>query len=202
MVANPGELPEGSIFMRRVLSCCMGALVACLLFSTVALAGHNPVDYPLRVHIFMFSGYSHYYRTRSSSSLDAVDGEGRANLYQNGQPRGVDFAYHCGVRLRVSPGFETYMAKWKKQDRVLEILMPKLGGKPGDMDSCELNVTAKEDTVYIRQNGLMNETPAAKYKAWMDAHQYDPEHGKNNPVNPPPAQPVSGQVGSVAGSTH
>jgi hypothetical protein len=183
----------------------MGVLVACLLFSTVALAGHNPADYPLRVHIFTFNGYSHYYRTGgygSSSSLDAVDGEGRANLYQNGQPRGVDFAYHCSVRLRVSPGFETYMAKWKKQDRVLEILMPKFGGKPGDMDSCDLNVTMKEDTVYTRQNGQMNETPAAKFKAWMDAHQYDPEHGKNNPVYPPPAQPVSGQAGTAIAPTH
>jgi hypothetical protein len=179
----------------------MGAIVACLLLSTAALAGRNPADYPLRVHIFMFNGYSHYYRTGgygATSSLDAVDGEGRANVYQNGQPRGIDFAYHCGVRLRVSPSYETFMARWKKQDRVLEVLMPRLGGKPGDMDSCDLNVTMKEGTVYVRQNGLLSETPAAKYKAWMDAHQYDPEHGKNEPVNPPAAQPASGPAGSGA----
>jgi hypothetical protein len=197
MIANPVEVSEGSIFMRRVLSCCMGALVTCLLFSTVALAGHNPGDYPLRVHIFSFNAHSHYaYRV-----LDAVDGEGRANLYEKGEPLGFDFAYHCGVRLRASAGYETYLARWKKPGRQLEILMPELGGKPGAMESCALDVAMK-DVAYTRHNGLLSEEPAAKFKEWMDAHQYDPEHGKNEPVSPPPAPPVSGQVGSGAGPAH
>lgn len=180
--------------MRRVAASFAIGVAGFLLFSMVGWAGNkNPSEYPLRVHIFMFNGYSHYYRPGSGSpaSLDTVDGEGRANLYENGQPRGVDFAYHCGVRLRVSPGFETFIARWKKKDRELEILLPKFGGKPGETDSCELNVTMK-DTVYYRINGLMNEQPAAKMKEWMDKHQYDPEHGKNDPINLSNGQPRGG----------
>jgi hypothetical protein len=29
----------------------------------------------------------------------------------------------------------------------------------------------------------MGEEPAAKYKAWMVKHDYDPVHGKNTPKN-------------------
>jgi hypothetical protein len=171
--------------MRRVFILCLGGLLGWLMPATVARAGsHNPADYPLRVHIFQFNGYSHYYRAGGgiSSSLNDVDGEGRANLYENALPHGLDFSYSCSTRLMVSPGFETYMARWKKQGRVLEILMPVMGGKPGDMNSCELKVNVK-DSVYVRHNGLLGEESAADFKSWMEKHQYDPEHGKNEPVN-------------------
>src|SRR5208337_414045 len=136
----------------------------------------NVNDFPLRVHIFMLNGYSHYYRQGSSagggiSALDSVDGEGRANLYENSQPRGFDFSYSCSRRLMFSPGFETYAARWKKQDRALEILIPEMGGKPGEMDPCELKVTMK-DTVYFRGNGGVGEEPATVFKTWMDKHEY------------------------------
>jgi hypothetical protein len=60
------------------------------------------------------------------------------------------------------------------------------------MNECDLAVTLKEDTAYVKHNGLMDEEPAAKFKDWMVRHQYDPEHGLNQPVNPPaePAQPA------------
>lgn len=123
------------------------------------------------------------------SSLDSVDGEGRANLYENGQPRGFEFSYSCMKRLMGSPGFETYMARWKKQSRVLEVLLPQMGGKPGEMDSCELKVNMGE-TVYVRQSGGLGEVSVAEFKTWMDKHQYDPEHGKNVPqAEPAPASP-------------
>jgi len=167
--------------MRLVLGSLSGLAVA-LAFSTAVLAGgHDPAQYPLRVHVFQFNSHSHYYEQRT---LERVDGEGRANLYENGQPRGFDFSYLCYERLRVSAGFETYMARWKKQDRVLEILLPVFG-KPGATDACELKVDMK-DAAYFRHNGGLDEEPAAKFKEWMDRHQYDPEHGKNEPVQVAP----------------
>ncbi len=162
-------------------------MLAAILLSTAVHAGTvNPADYPLRVHIFQFNSYSHYYRPGGGipSSLDSVDGEGRANLFENGDPKGFDFSYSCGHRLMASPGYETYLARWKKPGRVLEILLPVLGGKPGQMDSCELKVTMKPDSAYSRHNGLLGEEPAAQFKAWMVKYQYDPEHGKNQPVKP------------------
>lgn len=163
--------------MRRSILCGLGGLAACVLFSTVVLAGgHSVADYPLRVHIFQFNAHSHYYMR----SLDEVDGEGRANLFENGEPRGFDFSYRCGDRLRGSAGYETYPAKWKKPGRELEILLPEFG-KPGSMTSCELKVDMK-DMVYYRSNGQLSEESPEKLKAWMQRHEYDPEHGKNEPV--------------------
>jgi hypothetical protein len=140
------------------------------------------------VHIFQFNSHSHYYHSagyNGLSSLDGVDGEGCANLYENSQPRGFDFSYQCGERLMVSPGYEAYPARWKKQGQTLEILLPQFG-KPGAFTSCEMKVGMK-DTAYFRHNGLIDEEPTRTFKAWMDKHQYDPEHGKNQPLAPPPA---------------
>lgn len=168
--------------MRRPFLMAISGFAALTLLSTSALAGgHSPADFPLRVHVFGFSAHSHY----TWQNLDEVDGEGRANLYENGEPRGFDFGYRCGDRLRVSPGYETYMAKWKKPGRELEILLPVFG-KPGAMESCDLKVDMK-DAAYHRHNGLLAEEPIARYKEWMDLHQYDPEHGKNEPVPAPAA---------------
>lgn len=156
-----------------------------LLLGTAAMAGKwSAADFPLRVHIFGHNGVSHY----RNQSLDGVDGEGRGNLFENGQPRGFDFGYRCGERLRNSVGFETYMARWKKPGRQLEILFPVLGGKPGQMDSCDLDVTLKESAYFVR-NGALSEEPQDKFKAWMEKHKYDPEHGLNEPValEPTPA---------------
>jgi hypothetical protein len=173
--------------MRRVFLFVLGLVAGCLVTSTIArAAGHNIADYPLRVHIFQFNSHSHYYRAggySGASSLDAVDGEGRANLYENSEPRGFDFSYNCGQRLMVSPGYETYPARWKKPGQTLEILQPVLG-KPGAFDACEMKVGLK-DTAYYRHNGLMDEEPAAAFKAWMEKHQYDPEHGTTMPQPAP-----------------
>lgn len=181
----------GVLFMRRILLCGLSGFAVCLTLSTAVLAGgHNAADYPLRVHIFQFNSHSHYYQR----SLDMVDGEGRANLYENSEPRGFDFSYHCGDRLMVSPGFETYPARWKKQGQTLEILQPQFG-KPGSYDACELKVEMK-DSAYYKHNGLLNEESAAVFKEWMDKHQYDPEKGRNEPV--PTAPAAAAPVGTGA----
>jgi hypothetical protein len=169
--------------MRKVL-----LVAGCLLLSVVAFAGKpNANDFPLRVHIFAFNGSQHY----SGGVLDWVEGEGRANLYEKSEPKGFDFSYRCSERLRVSPGFETYMARWKKPGQTLEILMPVFG-KPNAAESCELKVLLK-DTAYFRRNGLLNEEPASVFKDWMVKHNYDPEHGLNEPVGVQQAEPVAAQ---------
>jgi hypothetical protein len=159
---------------------------ACLLFSTAAQAGsRNPADFPLRVHIFEHTSHSHYHRR----SLEEVDGEGRANLFENGQPRGFDYSYVCDKRLMNSIGYETFMARWKKPGATLQLLLPAMG------ETCDLKVDLK-DAVYFKRDGELKEEPVAAYKAWMDEHEYDPEHGKNEPLAmpalPPPPQPPSG----------
>jgi hypothetical protein len=168
--------------MRSILMRLLGVFAACLFLTLPASAGKlGPADYPLRVHIVARNGNRHYERS-VAPSLDSVDGLGQANLFENGEPRGFDFNYECRQPLTPQMGFETFMARWKKQGRVLEIVMPVIGGKPGEMNACELKVSMKADSVYVRHNGEIGEEPAAVFKEWMVRHEYDPEHGKDEPV--------------------
>jgi hypothetical protein len=154
------------------------AVVFALLRPVSAFAAKNPADFPLRVHIFSHDGYSHYYGYGGVRTLNDVDGEGRANLYENSQPRGFDFKYVCDERLMNSMGYETYPARWKKVDVELEVLLP-VSGK-----TCKFQVAMKVGIAYHAPNGKFGEMPAEKFKEWMDKYQYDPEHGKDMPVKP------------------
>lgn len=172
--------------MRRLIV----ILSALSLAAIVAFAGtHRPADYPLRIHVFEVNWHSHY----RYSNLESVDGEGRANLYENGAPHAFDFAYTmCSQRFRGNMGYETYMARWKKTGRELEVLLPVMG-KPGQTDACELKIVMKDTAAYFRRNGLLGEEPASVFKDWMAKHEYDPEHGKDLPVNlpGPPSPPAA-----------
>ena len=136
-------------------------------------AAHNPAEFPLRVHIFGHNGVSHYHW---AGELTDVDGEGRANLYENGQPRGFDFHYECESRLMNSVGYDTLPARWKKPNVELEVLLADTG------KTCKFHVAMKDGLVYRKHDGQILESPADKFKAWMDKYQYDPEHGKELPV--------------------
>jgi hypothetical protein len=179
--------------MRRTCVCGPGVFAICILVSTVAFASKvNTADYPLRVHIVDRNGVRHYHGFGGGlSDLEAVDGMGQANLFENGQPLGFDFTYQCGQPITHQSTYETFMARWKKPGRSIEIIQPIIGGKPGDMSSCELKVTMKQNTIYLYRNGGLGEEPSAKFKEWMAAHQYDPEHGNNEPVNTEPAKPAA-----------
>ena len=179
--------------MRPAFFYVLIALAACLLLSTSAMAGTlNSADYPLRVHIFQHNGHSHYYH--HTESLDEVDGEGRANLYENSLPHGFDFGYRCGERLMNSVGYETYFARWKKPGKTLEILLPVMG-KPGAADACELKVEMK-NIAYHRHDGAVEEEPEAAFKDWMDKHKYDPEKGLIEPVRTAGAAAGDGNAGT------
>ncbi|MGA3011403.1 MAG: hypothetical protein ABSD72_14185 [Terracidiphilus sp.] len=182
--------------MRRALLCGFAGLAVCVLLSTAVLAARNLDDYPLRVHIYSHDSVSHYWGPGGARSLNGVDGEGRANLFENGEPRGFDFRYYCGNRLMNSMGYETYPARWKKPGKEMQILLPADGG------TCDFKVDVKPDVVYVRHNGFLNEEPAAKYKAWMTKHQYDPEHGMNLPLELAPVQkPAQAPTGPSAQQT-
>ena len=73
----------------------------------------DPADYPLRIHIFNLNQTT-FFRNRA---VDEARGEGRANLFENGEARGIDFSYDCLEKIHPSFGFETYPAKWKKQGK-------------------------------------------------------------------------------------
>lgn len=148
------------------------AAVGSLLCLAAPAAPSDSADYPLRVHVYEQKWHKH--------PNGSVDGEGRANLFEHGQPRAFDYTFNCSELFRASMGWETYPAKWRKKDGQLEILVPLLG-KPGAQSACALMVAMK-NVAYYKRNGRLNEEPAAVFKEWMQKHQYDPEHGKNQPT--------------------
>ena len=159
--------------MRRVPA----ALCMSLLFASTAIAeSKNPADYPLRLHIFNRSE-TNFFHNRLE---EEAKGDGRANLFENGEPHAVDFSFDCEQKLRSSFGFETYPAKWHKQGRELTVLLPVFG-KTGSYWTCNLKTDVK-DFAYTSHNGGMSSEPVAQYKDWMVKHDYDPEHGKEMPV--------------------
>jgi hypothetical protein len=164
------------------------------LASPMLAAKYKASDYPLRVHVVFRNGNRHYHGLGGgASTLDEVDGLGQADLFENGQARGFDFNYECGGPITPQTAFDTFMARWKKPDKEIEILMPVMGGNPGDMNACVLKVNMKPDSVYLYRNGAIAEMPIAEYKDWMIKHEYDPEHGKDHPTNLP-ARPAGGDV--------
>lgn len=142
----------------------------------------NPADYPLRFHIFNVGGTTFYH----NRVAEEVKGDGRANLFENGEPRAVDFSFDCGQKIRSSFGYETYPARWKNKGKELIVLFPVFG-KANSYFTCNVKTDVK-DYAYFASGGRLNSEPPEEFKAWMRAHDYDPEHGKNTPT--PGAPPV------------
>ena len=177
--------------MRRLL-----ALALVLLPVAAALAeSHNPADYPLRVHIFRRSETTFYHNRQA----EEAKGEGRANLFENGEPKAIDFQFECDTKLQTSSGFETFPAKWKKPGEELVILQPKFGSN-NSYDTCKLKVIVK-DFAYVSRSGNLTTEPAAAFKQWMTKHDYDPEHGKDTPTQVAASPAESAKPALPAGTT-
>jgi hypothetical protein len=174
------EAPGG--VMRRYAL----AIITVTTATICAAQSKKIAEYPLRVHIFRRSETT-FYRMRVA---EESKGQGRANLFENGQARGLDFQFNCASPLQTSSGYETFAAKWKKPNQELEVLMPEFG-KADKYDKCKFQVQMK-DFAYVQHNGLLGVEPTDRFKEWMVKHDYDPEHGKNTPtLNAPAAQPAS-----------
>jgi hypothetical protein len=158
-----------------------------LLFTTVAVNAEskNPNDYPLRIHVFNRNETTFYHNRYA----EEAKGEGRANLFEAGEPKGVDFTFDCDQKLKASFGYETYPAKWKKPGQELTVLLP-IFGKSNAFFTCNFK-TAVKDSVYVAHDGKMGAESSGEFKAWMVKHDYDPEHGKNVPVKAAGAAPAA-----------
>ena|SRR5580658_328714 len=181
--------------MRRA---CAGVLVGLVL--GMAASGRaeskNIADYPLRVHIFSKNETTFYHNRWADESK----GEGRANVFENGEARGVDFNFDCSQKIKASFGYETYPAKWRKPGRELTVLFPVFG-KAGSYFTCDINTDVK-DFAYTAHDGRMGSESVADFKAWMVKNDYDPEHGKDVPKRTQaaaPAKPVPAQAPAAPG---
>ncbi len=160
--------------MRFAVALCISLA---LLSAIVYAESKKPADYPLRIHIFNRSEMNFLH----NRAVEETKGDGRANLFENSEPHAVDFTFDCDQKLRVSFGYETYMAKWKKPGQELVLLIPVFG-KTGAFFTCNLK-TDVQDFAYATRDSKMTKEPADAYKKWMVNHDYDPEHGKDMPKN-------------------
>ena len=95
----------------------------------------------------------------------------------------MDFKYKCAEGFKVSAGYHTFVARWKKEGRELQVLVPETK-KPTSTFECTLKVELKDAVVYVPRSGEMQAVSSELYKKWMDKVQYDPEHGKETPAIP------------------
>ena len=72
----------------------------------------NRADY---LYLFMSSGGLK--QRFITNDVAETKGEGRANLFENGEARGLDFDFDCAERLKTSSRFKAFPANWKKSRR-------------------------------------------------------------------------------------
>jgi hypothetical protein len=174
----------GRVFMRRAFLFGLGVVAGCLALSTVVQAGGpDPADYPLRVHVLKNTSQPRNTRENKnlSDSPDYVDGQGVADLFENGEPRGFQFSYSCIGGLKASSGYGTYPARWRKREKTLEILVPR-EGKSWNLDSCGLRTEMRPGLVFYFRNGQIAEESAKLLKDWMVQYKYDPEKDLSDPA--------------------
>jgi hypothetical protein len=103
--------------------------------------GQDP-NYPLRVRILTRNTSRGQYGMRTW---------GRADLFSDAQAeQGFDYESTCDEVVMVTHGDERYSARWKKQDRELEMLLSKVGS--GKANKCSVK-TDLQQFVYEFENG-------------------------------------------------
>ncbi|MGD0632210.1 MAG: hypothetical protein ABR987_23035 [Terracidiphilus sp.] len=173
--------------MRLIFLLGLGTVAGCLALSTPALAAKpDPADYPLRVHILKDTAQSRHARESKnlSDTPDYIDGMGAADLFERGVPQGFTFSYSCVDGLKASSGYGTYPARWKKNEKTLEVLVPQ-PGKPWNVETCSLKAELRPGLVFYWKNGILAEESAGLLKDWMVKHQYDPEKERVDPIMAP-----------------
>ncbi len=178
--------------MRLVRACVLVGVVVGAA-ATGWAESKNVADYPLRLHIFSRNETTFYHH----EWVDDTKGEGRANLFENGEVRGIDFNFECSEKLKASFGYETYPAKWKKPGKQLTVLFPEFG-KTGRYFTCTVDTDVK-DFAYLAHDGRMGSEPVADFKRWMVNHDYDPEHGKDVPKKTQPAAQANPPAAAAPG---
>ena len=105
----------------------------------------------MRVHVFRRNETTFYHNRQA----EEAKGEGRANLFEGGEPKGLDFQFECSEKMQTSSGYETFPAKWKKPNQELVVLMPEFG-KPGHYNTCNFKVEGQELRLLCPQRQSFN----------------------------------------------
>jgi hypothetical protein len=97
-------------------------------------------------------------------------GEGRGDLVSPPTTtQGVTFKYDNCVRVRVHPGFQSLPARWKKQGKRLEVLIPSddipVSGRPLPPVKCSFDVTLHDYIYLLLKDGRLIKVSQEVYMA-------------------------------------
>jgi hypothetical protein len=180
--------------MKRLFA----SVVTLFLSPIVVLAGKDPADYPLKVHVLQQNWGSHNVR------YNEYRGIGRGNIWEADGVHAFDFTYDCSFPVRRTARNQPYLAKWKKAPTKLAVLAEKIGNEE-KFQECDLKTTLHSG-VYILANGGITEMSQADYKnfkARNDALQASGGASGASKVSVTSA-PVSGEIevdGEFMGNT-
>src|SRR5262249_36638257 len=124
--------------------------VVSVAWSQVRVGGPSETQdpaYPLRVRIIT--------RNTSRGGYGGMRMRGRGDLFGQ-QEQGFDYASTCDELLMVTHGDDRYSAKWKKQDKELEMLVSKIGS--GKADKCSVK-TDVHPFIYEVERGAVVTKP-------------------------------------------
>lgn len=131
--------------MRPVAVLALVLVMVGVAFAQLNVGGPAQIQdpsYPLRVRIL----------TRNMSrGQSGIRTWGRADLYNGAVPeQGFEYESTCDEVLMVTHGDERYSARWKKQDRELEMLVSRVGS--GKANKCSVKSDLQQ-FIYEFQNG-------------------------------------------------
>jgi diacylglycerol kinase family enzyme len=129
-----------------------------LLLPAFAFAAKDTSDYTLRVEILSYSAHSYNPVVRSEYDDQRYMVDGRGNITDGTTKHAFDFQYDGEL---YSPNMlkhrifdrQTYLAKWKKPQRELELLMPI--GKKGRHETRDLQTYLLEGVYVTTRQGLI-----------------------------------------------
>ena len=124
-----------------------------------------------------------------TARLKEVKGEGRANLVEGAEPKGLGCQLDCETNLQTSSGFETSPAKWNKPGQEMVILKPQFG-----KTASIRGLMVVKDSSYVARNDNLTTEPAEMFKQWMGKARLPPAHGKNTPTQTAPPTTVMAQL--------
>ncbi len=106
----------------------------------------------------------------NSDDAPAFSGSGRGDLVSPpSSTQGLSFHYDNCSRVRVSPGFHSLYARWKKPGKKLEVLIASdaipTNDRPLPLERCTFNVTLNENVYLLLHNGTLIQVSQKDYWA-------------------------------------